>query len=140
MSEHTDRILTLVGVPSPSYLDLGDDYVPGLDPAKCNTVTRMILPVDDERVAGGCTLLPNVDRRMRYSPLYVHATHPSRWASRSVLVAVRAGQRVPDGPADISLSVGPSERCPSTLFVTSWRPVPAVTSISYDLVKSRRPQ
>jgi hypothetical protein len=120
-----DRILWDAGrCPEPLRdLDLGDDYVsPFRDPAKCNTNCSMILPVDDERVVRvDVPSFPNVDRRMRYSPLYVtrNTSIKAGFTLTRLLLCVRhdSGSRVMVPLLDISLSVGPKRRCcPSTLF------------------------
>jgi hypothetical protein len=104
-------------------MDLGAEYISPFDDASaCSTNCSMILPVDSECVVRvDVPMFPNVDRRMRFSPLFVTRNTSIRagFTLTRLLLCVRHvdGGRIMVPLLDISLSVGPKRKCcPTSLF------------------------
>lgn len=121
-----DRAMFDDGYAELREMDIGEDYYSPFDRDEynqCRANCCQILPVDDETVVRVDTpLLSGVERRMRYSPLYVSRnTSIKAGFSLTRLLLCIAGKddtrRVMVPLLDISLSVAPKRPCcPTTLF------------------------
>jgi hypothetical protein len=100
-----DRLMFDEGIDLLKELDLGEDYSPFRTDEYNSTRANccQILPVDDTIVRVDTPVIPGVDRRMRYSPLYI---------SRNT--SIKAGFTLSD-----SYSVSILKR-PKRIVVPSW--------------------
>jgi hypothetical protein len=120
-----DRLMFDEGIDLLSRVGLGEDYYSPFrtdEYNSCRANCCQILPVDDDTIVRVDTpVIPGVDRRMRYSPLYISRNTSIKAGftlsdsySVSILKRPKADSRT---LLDISLSMS-SKRpcCPSTLF------------------------
>jgi hypothetical protein len=121
-----DRLMFDEGIDLLKELDLGEDYYSPFrtdEYNNCRANCCQILPVDDDTIVRVDTpVIPGVDRRMRYSPLYIsrNTSIKAGFTLSRLLLCINSKEtkkRIVVPLLDISLSMS-SKRpcCPSTLF------------------------
>jgi hypothetical protein len=120
-----DRLMFDEGIDSLRDLDLGEYYSPFMTDEynNCRANCCQILPMDDTTIVRVDTpVIPGVDRRMRYSPLYIsrNTSIKAGFTLTRLLLCINAKEtkkRIVVPLLDISLALSAKRPCcPSSLF------------------------